>query len=276
MFFMTQIGPITPFGLGEPFPGTTWLLVSLTLLLLLVYWLRTAVWFGFANRLAGLPAFWLRLLLAAVTLLAVLTAPSLPLLLFTWSLLLLAWAAVALPLPDLVQTKRGFVWLWGPLAAWTVTAAAFPLPNSLYDQINSIPTAGHLIMALGLLLPLVCWPLWGRSLLWVEDSRETAVLILLWPTLAAAGLLGRLLLATGPDWSLLWPLLLLAALPIGLTLLWPRLAPPVRARYGQGRAFIERQGRALYRAVADALLLLEGEAGLLWLLGLLVLALLFT
>jgi hypothetical protein len=156
MFFMTQIGPITPFGLGEPFPGTTWLLVSLTLLLLLVYWLRTAVWFGFANRLAGLPAFWLRLLLAAVTLLAVLTAPSLPLLLFTWSLLLLAWAAVALPLPDLVQTKRGFVWLWGPLAAWTVTAAAFPLPNSLYDQINSIPTAGHLIMG-PCMMPSCCW-----------------------------------------------------------------------------------------------------------------------
>lgn len=276
MVFMMQIGPIMPFGLGEPFTGTTWLLVGLTLLLLLVYWLRTAVWSGFANRLAGLPAFWLRLPLAAVTLLAVLLAPSLPLLLFTWSLLLLAWAVVALPLPGLDQAERGFVWLWGPPAAWAVTAAAFPLPNPLYDQINSIPATGQLVMALGLLLPLVCWPLWGRSLLWFEESRETAVLILLWPTLAAAGLLGRLLLATGPDWSLVWPLLLLAALPIGSSLLWPRLAPPIRARFEQGRAFIERQGRALYRAVADALLLLEGEAGLLWLLGLLVLALLFT
>ncbi|MFO7537570.1 MAG: hypothetical protein R6X32_05870 [Chloroflexota bacterium] len=273
------------FGLLQPPAGAVWLFTALTLLLLLLLWLQTVP--AAASRLpAALPAFWLYLALALITLLAVWVAATLPALLLTWSLLLLAWTAVslssfldadqgqALPGPQFIWRSSG--WLWGPLACWGAAAAVVPLPEPLYAPTPTLPVALQIIMALGLLLPLVCWPLWGRRSLLGAWPRPTAVLLLVWPAVAAAGVLARFVLADGVNWPLLGLLLGLAALLIGLTLLWPRLAPAGRLPLPQLRVTLPRLGRRLYGALYDALLLLEGEVGLLWLLALLVLALMFN
>jgi hypothetical protein len=262
------------FGLVAPVDGAVWLFSGLVLLLLLALWLRTVA----ASQIpaAAFPARWLYLPLALLTLLAVLLAAALPALLLAWSLLLLSWTAVALAALGPAYTWRASGWLWSPLGAWGVAVAAAPLPEPLYAQASTLPLMVQLILAVGLLLPLVCWPLWGWRLLTTTLSRQTAVLLLVWPALAAAGLLGRFLLAVGLNFSLLLPVILLAGLCIGLPWLWPRLNAAALARLAQLGAAGSRQGRRLYQAVYDALLLLEGEAGLLWLLGLLVLALLFN
>jgi hypothetical protein len=215
---------------------------------------------------------WLHLPLAAATLLAVLLATTLFTLLLAWSLLLLAWSAVALPTLGPAQTWGSSRWLWAAPALWGVAAAAAPLPDPLYSQVPTLPFHLQVIMAAGLLLPLVCWPSGSRKQVTAAAPRRTAVLLLIWPALAAVAVLGRFVVAGGLNLPLLLALVLLAA----LLLAWPRLAAAQRLPLGQLRATLTRLSRSLYRALQDALLLLEGEVGLLWLLGLLALALLFN
>jgi hypothetical protein len=269
--FMTPIMAL--FGLVAPADGVIWFLSGLVLLLLLAFWLRTVA----ANRLpAAFPVKWLHLPLALFTLLVVLLAATLTALTLAWSLLLLSWTAVALTALGPAYTWRTSGWLWAPLGTWGVVIAAVPVPEPLYAQASTLPLMAQLILAVGLLLPLVCWPLWGWRVLTTSLSQQTAVLLLVWPALAAAAILSRFFLAVGLNLPLLLPVILLAGLFIGLPWFWPRLNAVASARLAQLRATGSRHGRRLYRAVYDALLLLEGEAGLLWLLGLLVLALLFN
>ncbi len=227
-----------------------------------------------ANLFLSRPASWLPVLLTVASLLAVILANTLPALLVGWSLLLLFWMLVARAAlgPALAWQHSG--WLWGPLALWAVAAAAGPVPEPVYAQTPTLPVINQFIMAVGLLLPLVCWPLWGRPQLWAAAPRPLAWLLLVWPALAAAIVLGRFLLAAGVTVSLLLALLATAVLLGGVPLLWRWLSITDRLPLATIGDRLTALYRALYQAVRDALLLLEGEVGLLWLLGLLVLALL--
>jgi hypothetical protein len=106
--------------------------------------------------------------------------------------------------------------------------------------------------------------------------RLTALLLLLWPAVAAGGLLGRWLWAIGTS-SLWLGVLLLGGLFVGLRVAQAKqLLAGLNLPLTSLRAILTGWGHKLSQAFYDALLLLEGEAGLLWLLGLLVLALLFN
>ena len=275
--FVLFFGQIRLFGLAELAGSITGLFSGLALLLLLLIGWQLTAGPEKASPLAQLPPIGLPLLLALLTLLATLLATTLPALLLGWSLLLVGWTAVAYRyLPETDQVWRHNSWLWGPLAFWGIAAASAPLPDPLYTQIATLPLAGQLILAAGLLLPLVCLPFYGRTVLLASAPRPLALLLLAWPALAAAGVMGRLLWGGGLALSLLPLLILGAILLIGLPLAASKLTAVGRLPLRSFYAMLQHLGRTLYQAVRDALLLLEGEVGLLWLLGLLVLALLFT
>jgi hypothetical protein len=268
----------TLFGLLEPTESAIWLLTALALLWLCVIWLRAA------NRLwptLPLATIWLYLPLAAVTTLALFLATTLPAILLSWSVLLLTWTAVALRLldPDLIWGS-GWLWplLWPPLAALGVMTAVMPMPDPFYAEAHNLAFSIQILVGIGLLLPCVCWPLWGWQPLTDRLSRPMALLLLLWPALAAAVPFVRWVWAAGNLWLTLL-LILLSILFVGSQS--DRLKQ-ILARQNIGlpltslRAILTSWGRKLSQSFYDALLLLEGEAGLLWLLGLLVLALLFN
>jgi hypothetical protein len=263
------------FGLLAAIDGSLLLLSGLVFLLLVAVWLRTSTTFLQRVPALGLPPLWLHLPLAGLTLLAVLLAATVPALLLSWSLLILAWTAVGLTTLGLGQAWRAGVWLWGPVGWAGIVAATMPLPDSLYAQAGSLPFSIQLMLGLGLLFPCISWSFWDRHRL-AEWPRPTAWLLLAWPALAGGLLLLRWLLAAG-SLPLLLVLLLLSGLLLGIGLGRPRqlLAGrgwdlPLRSL----RARLAGWGHSLHRATYEALLLLEGEAGLLWLLGLFILLLL--
>lgn len=275
--FVFFFGQIRLFGLAELAGSITGLFSSIALVLLLLTGWQLAVGPEKATPLAQLPPIGLPLLLTITTLLAVLLATTLPALFLGWSLLLVGWTAVAyrhLPATDYVW--RHSSWLWGPLFFWAILAASTPISDPLYVHIATLTPTDQMIMAAGLLLPLVCLPFYGRTVLLASVPRSLALLLLTWPALAAAGVMGRLLWAGGLTLSLLPLLLLGAILLIGLPIVTSRVVAAGRLPLPSFYDKLQRLGRSLYQAVRDALLLLEGEVGLLWLLGLLVLALLFT
>jgi hypothetical protein len=268
-------GLFTLFGLLSPAAGSVWWLSILALFLLLLVWLRLAIPSA-AGPIRSLPVIWLYWPLAGVTLLASLLAATWPALFLTWSLLLLAWMTVSLMTLGPGRTWRFSGWLWMPLGFWAVVVSVTPSSVLPYGSAPALPFSIQLLVGVGLLLPCVCWPLWGWRPVMAGLPRLTALLLLLWPAVAAGGLLGRWLWAIGTS-SLWLGVLLLGGLFVGLRVAQAKqLLAGLNLPLTSLRAILTGWGHKLSQAFYDALLLLEGEAGLLWLLGLLVLALLFN
>ena len=260
---------ITLFGLIELTDGAVWWLSGLTLLLLLFLWIRLVV-----IKPAGItiPPSWLYVPLAIVTVVAIWLASTIHILFLTWSLLWAAWFGLAWFMLGAERASRYAAWIGGPLLFWAILVATLPVPEPLYTDLSTLPVWGQFFLAAGLLLPLVCWPILGWIRVVSELPRQTAVFLLLWPAIAALIPLGRILIGDGLQLTLLLLLLLLVGLGVGIPWLWSRLALADRLPLTQ----FKQAAQHLYAAIQDALRLLEGEAGLLWLVGLLVLALLFN
>ena len=221
--------------------GWTWALGGAWLLLLLAaLLLRFQAAPAAANEpLPRFPQSSLMLLLGGVTLTAV-WAGTPALVVTTWSLLALVWAAVAALLrreqPDLASVNTWVApaagLLLGALGLWYAAALGGGADWSTWTA------AARTAALLAILAQMAAVPLLGRRVLAaVADGSETAVLLLTGPALAGAAMLVGLA-ATGPMPALL-PMTLIGLLVVllGLRRVWAHLAEP--APMGMGLLLVQ-------------------------------------
>ncbi|MBK7917780.1 MAG: hypothetical protein IPJ94_16250 [Chloroflexi bacterium] len=220
--------------------GWTWALGGAWLLLLLAaLLLRLQAAPAAANKpVTRFPQSSLMLLLGGVTLTAV-WAGTPALVVTTWSLLALVWAAAAALLrreqPDLAAVNT-----WAaPAAGLLLSALGLWYAAALGGGADwsTWTAAARTAALLAILAQMAAGPLLGRRALAADDGSETAVLLLTGPALAGAAMLVRLA-ATGPMPALL-PMTLIGLLVVllGLRRVWAHLAEP--APMGMGLLLVQ-------------------------------------